>query len=90
MKGFASSKETDIVCQVRKPSGGIHYPETYLVQSMSLNGLSMYRIHKYASGWKKKYYTLHQKKRRFNPSIFPVDPGSLTLTHGHVNFVQWS
>ncbi len=35
-------------------------------------------------------YTLPQKKRRFNPSIFPVDPGSLTLTQGHVNFVKWS
>ncbi len=30
-------------------------------------------------------YTLPQKKRRFNPSIFPVDPGSLTLTQGHVS-----
>ncbi len=30
-------------------------------------------------------YTLPQKKRRFNPSIFPVDPGSLTLTQCHVN-----
>ncbi len=36
------------------------------------------------------YYTLSQKKRRFNSPIFPVDPGSLTLTQGHVNFVKWS
>ncbi len=28
-------------------------------------------------------YTLLQKKRMFHPSIFPVDPGSLTLTQGH-------
>ena len=36
------------------------------------------------------FYTLPQKKHRFNPSIFPGDPGSLTLTQGHVNFVRWS
>ncbi len=36
------------------------------------------------------YYSLHQKKRRFNPFIFPGDPGSLTLTQGHVNFVKFT
>ena len=35
-------------------------------------------------------YTLPQKKRRLNPAILPVDPGSLTLTQCHVNFVKWS
>ena len=35
-------------------------------------------------------YTLPQKKRRLNPAIFPIDPGSLTLTQCHVNFVKWS
>ena len=29
------------------------------------------------------YYTLPQKKRRLNQGIFPVDPGSLTLTQCH-------
>ncbi len=33
-------------------------------------------------------YTLPQKKCRLNPSIFPVDPGSLTLTQGHVRFTD--
>ncbi len=27
-------------------------------------------------------YTLHHQKRGFNSSIFPVDPGSLTLRQG--------
>ncbi len=32
-------------------------------------------------------YTLLQKKRNFSETIFPGDPGSLTLTPGHVHFV---
>ena len=35
-------------------------------------------------------YTLPQKKRRCTPTICPVDPGSLTLTKSHVNFMKWS
>ncbi len=35
------------------------------------------------------YYTLLQKKRNFSEPIFPGDPGSLTLTPGHVHFVKW-
>ena len=34
-------------------------------------------------------YTLLQKKRNFSEPIFPGDPGSLTLTPGHVHFVKW-
>ena len=33
-------------------------------------------------------YTLLQKKRNFSEPIFPSDPGSLTLTPGHVHFVN--
>ncbi len=33
-------------------------------------------------------YTLLQKKHNFSESIFPADPGSLTLTPGHVHFVN--
>ncbi len=35
-------------------------------------------------------YTHPQKKRSFSEPIFPGDPGSLTLTPGHVHFVKWS
>ena len=35
------------------------------------------------------FYTLLQKKSRFNQSIFTVDPGSLTLTQCHVNFARF-
>ncbi len=34
-------------------------------------------------------YTVLQKKRNFSEPIFPGDPGSLTLTPGHVHFVKW-
>ncbi len=34
-------------------------------------------------------YTLLQKKCNFSEPIFPGDPGSLTVTPGHVHFVKW-
>ncbi len=63
----------------------ILYP-VYVYGPVHCNGLhAFYHVYRFVV----IHYTLLQKKRNFSGPIFPGDPGSLTLTPGHVHFVKW-
>ncbi len=56
--------------------------DPYKIAALKITGIG-------SDGWKSVIYTLLQKKHNFSEPIFPGDPGSLTLTPGHVHFVKW-